>query len=246
MTPVARPPTTSGTKSADLIGSPLENIRIAVTLGHLRRALVDHQRLPRLHHVLAEADQRDRLLIETLAALDHIGEVEKSARLVVDRDAHDLSVEDLLQPVADEVVDRLRVELAGDRRLDAVDQCQLGVSLPRLVDELSVLERDTPRLPAIVAATAGRSPERVPPVEVLHRDPAAGLVPEDERWRSRTAGAGSPTTASGVRTHRVPRPCSARVDQNGSLVSSSALAVSRPLGTPWEADAALDRHTGKR
>jgi hypothetical protein len=30
--------------------------------------------------------------------------------------------------VADEVVDRLRVELARDRRLDAVDQRQLGVS----------------------------------------------------------------------------------------------------------------------
>ena len=44
--------------------------------------------------------------------------------------------------VADQVVDRLRVELAGDRLLDAVDQRQLGVPLPRLVDQPRVLERD--------------------------------------------------------------------------------------------------------
>ena len=37
MTPVARPPTTRGTKSAERIGSPLEDGRVAVPLGHLRR-----------------------------------------------------------------------------------------------------------------------------------------------------------------------------------------------------------------
>ena len=44
--------------------------------------------------------------------------------------------------VADDVVDRLRVELAGDRLLHAVDQRELGVPLPRLVYEPRVLERD--------------------------------------------------------------------------------------------------------
>ena len=122
---------------------PAEHERVAVALRHLGRDLRDHQRLARLHHVLAEADQRDRVLLEALAALDHVREGQKSAGLVVDRDAHDLGVEDLLELVADEVVDRLRIELAGDRRLHAVDQRELRVSPPGLVDELCVVERDS-------------------------------------------------------------------------------------------------------
>ena len=58
------------------------------------------------------------------------------------RDVDDLGVEDLLDLVADDVVDRLQLELAGERRLDAVDQRELGVALPGLVDEPRVLERD--------------------------------------------------------------------------------------------------------
>ena len=92
--------------------------------------------------MLAEADQRDRLVREPLAALDHVREAEEARGLVEDRDVDDLGVEDLLELVADEVVDRLRVELAGDRRLDAVDQRELGIPLPGLVDEPRVLEGD--------------------------------------------------------------------------------------------------------
>ena len=62
--------------------------------------------------------------------------------LVVDGDVDDLRVEDLAQLLADDVVDRLLVELAGDRLLDAVDHRELGDPLPRLVDEPCVLERD--------------------------------------------------------------------------------------------------------
>ena len=51
-----------------------QDIRVAVPLGHLRRDLVEHQRLPRLHHVLAKADQRDRVLVQPLTALDDVGE----------------------------------------------------------------------------------------------------------------------------------------------------------------------------
>ncbi len=158
-----------------------QHIRIAVALGDLRGAVLEHQRLSRLHDVPAEADQRDRLLFETLTALDHIGEVEQSARFVVDRDAHDLGIEDLLQPVADEAVDRPRIELAGDRRLDAVDQCQFGISLPSLVHETRVLERH-----AEAAGERGQQAdvvlrERVRAVDVLQRDPAAHFVPGDQR-----------------------------------------------------------------
>ena len=48
----------------------------------------------------------------------------------------------VLELVADVIVDRLRIELAGDGRLHAVDERELGITLPRLVDEPRVLERD--------------------------------------------------------------------------------------------------------
>ena len=48
---------------------------------------------------------------------------------VEDADVDDLGVEDLLDLVADDVVDRLQFELSGDRLLDAVDQRELGVPL---------------------------------------------------------------------------------------------------------------------
>ena len=75
-------------------------------------------------------------------ALDQVREVHEPGRLVEDRDVDALSVEDLLDLVADDVVDRLQVELAGERLLHAVDQRQLGVPLPRLVHQPRVLERD--------------------------------------------------------------------------------------------------------
>ena len=82
----------------------------------------------------AEADQLHRLVREADAALDLVREVEQARRLVVDGDVDDLRVEDLLELVADDVVDRLELELAGERRLDAVDQGQLCVPLTGLLD----------------------------------------------------------------------------------------------------------------
>ena len=52
-----------------------------------------------------------------------------------------LGVEDVPDPVADGVVDRLQLELAGERLLHAVDQRQLRVPLPRLLDGASPRER---------------------------------------------------------------------------------------------------------
>ena len=172
-----------------LAGVAAENGRVAITLQHLRRDLVEQQGFPCLHHMLAEADQRDRLLVETFPLLDHIRELEKPTALVVDRDAHDLSVKDLPQPVSDELVDRVRVELAGDRRLDAVDQCQLCVALPRLVDELSVLECDTQAARDRGEQSLIGITERVLTVEVLDRDHAGGPTTDNERLEDRrTAG----------------------------------------------------------
>jgi hypothetical protein len=87
-----------------------------------------------LDHVASKADQRCRLVRVPHAALNRVRVVEEAARVVVDGDVDDLCVEDLLELVADDVVDRLRIELARDRLLDAVDECQLGVALPRLLD----------------------------------------------------------------------------------------------------------------
>ena len=80
--------------------------------------------------------------LEPLAALDRVRDDMSTGRLVEHRDEDGLGVEDLLDLVADEVVDRLRIELAGDRLLDAVDQRELGVPLSGLVDEAGVVERD--------------------------------------------------------------------------------------------------------
>jgi hypothetical protein len=63
---------------------------------------------------------------------------------VVDADVDDLRVEDLLDLVADDVVDRLQLELAGKRLLDAVDQRQLCVALARLLDRPRARESAAP------------------------------------------------------------------------------------------------------
>ncbi len=88
---------------------------VAVALERLRRELLEHQRLARFHHMLAEADQLHRLVREPHAALDRVRKVEQAGGLVVDADVEHLRVEDVADPVADGVVDRLQLEFAGDR-----------------------------------------------------------------------------------------------------------------------------------
>ena len=86
---------------------------------------------------------------------------------VVDADVDDLRVEDLLELVADDVVDRLQLELAGERGLHAVDQCELGVPLPRLVHEARVFERDAEAAGKRRQQANVRLAERVRPIDVL-------------------------------------------------------------------------------
>ena len=169
--------------------------------------LVDHQRLAGLEHVAVEPARR-RFHVEPLAALDRVRGDEVPGCLVEHRDQDGLGVEDLLDLVADEVVDRLRVELAGDRRLDAVDQRELGVSLAGLVDEARVVERD-----AEAAGERDEQPlvglgEGVLAVDVLERDDADRVAAGEQRHeqdrlrrfaRSRTSmplRAASPATSS--------------------------------------------------
>ena len=86
-----------------------------------------------------------------------------------------------LDLVADDVVDRLHLELARERLLHAVDQRQLGVPLPRLVHEPRVLERHAEaagqRLQELLVGVG----EGVLAVDVLERDHARRLAAGDER-----------------------------------------------------------------
>ena len=85
----------------------------------------------------------------------------------------------ILSPTS--VVDRLRVELAGDRVLHAVDQRQLGVPLPRLVHQPRVLERHAQTAGQRLQQLLVRLAERVLAVDVLQRDHARRLPARDER-----------------------------------------------------------------
>ncbi len=73
----------------------------------------------------------------------------QAGRPVVERDRHVLRAEDLADLVADEIDDRLEIELRGEPLLHAVDDRELGGALLalleqalRLVEEARVLERD--------------------------------------------------------------------------------------------------------
>ena len=73
----------------------------------------------------------------------------QAGRPVVERDRHVLGAEDLADLVADEIDDRLEIELRGEPLLHAVDDRELGRALLalleqalRLVEEPRVLERD--------------------------------------------------------------------------------------------------------
>src|SRR5579884_463372 len=155
--------------------------RASVSLGLGIEVLGDQQRLASLQDVLREAAQRLRLGPQPLAALYQV-RVLDDARLLVDRrDRDDLRVEDVADPVPDRVVDRLRIELARDRVLHAVDQRQLRVSLPRLVHEPRVLERHAQTPGQGLQQLPVRLAECVLAVDVLQRDHARPPAPDDER-----------------------------------------------------------------
>ena len=148
--------------------------------------------------------------------------MDEPRRLVEHRDVHGLRVEDLPDPLADRVVDRLRLELAGDRVLDAVDQRELRIPLPRLVHQPRVLERHAQASGERRPAAAGRDfAEGVLAVDVLERDHAGRLAAR------RRAGRRDPTSVprrprSRCRSARPRRPCPPSIS-SGSRVSSTCL-----------------------
>ena len=81
--------------------------------------------------------------------VDRVRELDRVRGRVVERDEHRLRVEDRADPLADQVDDRLELELLGERRADLVDDRQLGRPLIglgqqvlRLVEQPGVLEGD--------------------------------------------------------------------------------------------------------
>jgi hypothetical protein len=75
----------------------------------------------------------------------------------VDADVDHLGVEDVAEPVADDVVEGLDLELAGERLLDIVDDRQLGVALPGLLDRAGAGEGCADMLPDKVSSPLSRS-----------------------------------------------------------------------------------------
>ncbi len=66
---------------------------------------------------------------DPLVASAEVGHVEQIRLVVEERDGRSLGGEDLPNLLADDVDDRLHVQLLSKRVLDAVDDCQLGRAL---------------------------------------------------------------------------------------------------------------------
>jgi hypothetical protein len=72
--------------------------------------------------------------------VDRIREANAVRRRVIQGHEHGQGIEDRSNSFADEVDDRLKVELFRQRLADLIDECQLGVPLPRLLDRANARE----------------------------------------------------------------------------------------------------------
>ena len=170
-----------GHEESGLRRLPLEDERIAVSTCQLGPGLLKQQRLPRLDHVLAESDHLDRLIREADALLDPVREMDQTVTRVEDPDVDDLCVEDLLEPITDQVVHRLHLEVLGQSALNVVDQCELGVPLTSLLEQPRVLEGDAQAAGERRQQTHVRVAEGVLAIDVLERDDAGCAFADDER-----------------------------------------------------------------
>ena len=116
----------------------------------------------------------------------------------MERDVGDVGLERLAHLLADELDQRVEVELRRERLADAVHRGELGHALTRLVDQASVVERD-----AQAAGQGGEEPlvvlaERMRAVDVLERD-HAGRAPADDEWDEEApTWVGSPLSTCGL------------------------------------------------
>ena len=93
------------------------------------------ERLPGPDHVRREPGAGGRRIrVDQLSLVDLVSPLDGVARSVVKPDRDAPGGEDIAQAFADELDDRVEVELAGERITDLVDQRQLRVALARLLD----------------------------------------------------------------------------------------------------------------
>ena len=220
-------------------------------LAELHRAvgctLVDHQGLPRLHDVAPDAAILGRGIVEARTALDRVREVEPALVAVEDADVEDLGVEQVPQPVADEVAHRLDVDLRREALLEGGDDRQLGgplVGLAQeslgLVEQAGVLEGNGQARGDGPQQANVRLGEGELVVEVLERDDTRRLAADDqrdpERRERRLALEHQPSSDGGRASRHV------LVDEEGLPgvhdVPAEAVGADRRVGEP---DAALDR-----
>ena len=104
----------------------------------------------------------ERLSAGRLAALAVVGELDACGARIQQRDVDDVGLEGLAHPLADQLDERVEVELRGERLHDAVDGLELDRPLPRLLQRAHPLERradvlaDVGELVAVVLGVADR------------------------------------------------------------------------------------------
>ena len=104
-----------------------DRFRVVVLDERCVHPLENGQGLASFHDVLAEPHHRQRHARIVNPALHLIHEAQEPCIRVVDGYVDDLRIEDVAQLLANEVVDRLLLELARDRLLHTVDQREFGV-----------------------------------------------------------------------------------------------------------------------
>ena len=146
---------------------------------------VDDQRLGRRDD-LARPPLADRL--RTYVVAIHVREANEARLLVHERDVDDVRAEGLAHLLADELDQRLQLELRGDRLPDGIDRGQLGGALRRLLEQdlglleqARVLQRD-----AHAARERGEQPhvgiaEGVFAIDIVQADDAAHLGADEDR-----------------------------------------------------------------
>ena len=128
-------------------------------------------------------------------------------------------------PVADEVVHRLHLEVLREPRWTLVDQRELGVALAGLLEQPGVLERhaqapcDRRQQPDVAVA------ERVLTIEVLEGDDAGPSAADDQRDEDRQ-------TVTALRRSRTDSPPRCTGVPCRSLTTTGSARVERDLAEP--------------
>ena len=132
MTPMTRSPAMIGTPSQDSETGAFNLDGLGDKHVVVR---ADPERGPRLDDPRGESlTQLDRVGVEAFAFGELVREPDDPRRFVVEGDEERRRIEDIADAFADELDDLLEVQLLGERCADLVDDGQLRVALPRLLD----------------------------------------------------------------------------------------------------------------